>query len=89
MGENAVRFNPLWRKAEARALTGGAPPETFVSKLLMRNTSLSRTDRVLAWASAQGSSAVDAAGRRMRRVFGPMGNVGRQDVLLVKGLDFA
>ena len=60
---------------------GGSPPETFVSIFCMQNASLSRADKSLELASAQRNSGVAAAARQMRRFFGPMGSVARQDVL--------
>ena len=79
-GEYLARFDQLRRRAESEMQTGRAPPGTLASALCARYASLSRAEKSLALASAQGDSEISAV-RRMHRLFGSRGGAPRKDVL--------
>ena len=60
---------------------GGSLPETFVSILCAPNTSLSLIDKSLVLASVRENLGMAAEERQLGRLFGPMGDAVRQDVL--------
>ena len=66
MGEFLSRCDWMRRKAESRVVIGGPPPETFVSILRLLNSSLGRSGKSLASASAQGNLGMAAATRLMQ-----------------------
>ena len=80
MDENLVKSELLGRKAEVRMKTGGAFRGTVVSILRMQNAPLSRADKLLELASAQGNVGIAAEASQRRRFCGPTGNNARRDV---------
>ena len=87
MGEYPVRSDLLRRKAELRMQMGGPFPETFGSFSRVQNASLSRSDKSMESASAQGNLEIPAAARQTRRLFGPIGGPVRRDVLAAMEID--
>ena len=80
MGENLVKFDLFRRKVECRIQPGG-----FAARLCFRNASLSRLDQSLVPASANGQSGAAGIVQQVRRLFGPMGDGGKSDVLFAGG----
>ena len=76
-----VEFDFLCRKAESRMQGAGASPEAIASALRMQTATLSRSEKSLALAGAQGNLGNAEAARQMVRLFGPRRGVARQDVL--------
>ena len=62
---------------------GGSFPKAFASAQCLQNASLSREDKSLVLAGVRGSSGIAEIAQQMRRLFGPTGGSGRQDVLYV------
>ena len=61
----------------------GSFPAVFASMMCLRNASLSRKGRSLVFASVRGSLGIAESAQQARRLFGPKGGSGRQDVLYV------
>ena len=80
MGENLVEFDLFRRKVESRMHPGG-----FAARLCFRNASLSRLDESLVPASTDGQSGAAGIAQQVRRLFGPMGDGGKSDVLFAGG----
>ena len=76
-----VEFDTLLRKAEARALEGGASSDGIPSILLMQNAALSQYGKTLLLASAQGPLAFRIVAKQTRQLFDFRGGTGRQDAL--------
>ena len=67
------------RKAEARAVIGGAFPDGSASVLRMQNAALSRVDKSLFLASVCGPADFPLGAKWMRRLPDPCGGPARQD----------
>ena len=82
-----LEFDVTRGEAEGRAIMGGAFPDGFVSILRMRNSSLSRTEKSLLLAGAQGSLGLPLVAKQMLRSFDPCGGPARWDVLTATDWD--
>ena len=82
-GDYLVKFDLLRRKAESRMQMGGAFPGDHVSVLRLQNAPLFRAEKSPVASSAQGGLGIAERARQTRRLYGPMDNSGRRDVLWV------
>ena len=71
----------LRRRAESKMQIGEALPEVFASAPRMRNASISRLEKSLALAIAQGNLEISAVARQLRRLSGPCEGAACQGVL--------
>ena len=83
MDASVVKID-LWRlKAKFRINPGGTFPAAFVSVLRLKNASFSWADKSFVPTSVRGCLGIAEIAQKMRRVSGPFGGSGRQDVLYV------
>ena len=79
MGEYSARLGLLRRMAESKMQMGGGVPETFAWARCAQDPALTRSEKSLALAGAQGNLGISAVARQMRRLFGPRGGAARRD----------
>ena len=70
-------------KAEGRMQPGGASPEAFFAALCLQNTSLALIS-LWFWLARAGYLGISEEASQMRRLFGPMGGSGRQDISMAR-----
>ena len=82
-----VELYSLRRRTESKLRKAGAAPATFVSVLRKENAALSRPEKSLGLARAQGTSGFPVAAKQMRLLFGPRGGAARRGVLVAAAMD--
>ena len=85
MGEYLVKFDLPLRQAGGRTEPGGTSLQALGASLCLQNAGRPRHEKPLISASRHGHLEISVISRQMRRLFGPMGSVGKQDVLFVGG----
>ena len=66
---------------------GGALPESFASKLRVKNATMSRYEKSLALAGVQGNLGFPGEAKQIRRLVGPRCGASRQDALVAADID--
>ena len=87
MGRYLLEFDFLRRKAEARAMAGGAFPDAVAPVSRMQNAALPGNEKSPVTARVRGSLDSPSVAKQMRRRLGPCGGVARQDGLAARDLE--